>query len=135
MGIIAPGAGCLPRRALTLVVGASVFGMIPVESFSREMAQLAAKVDADAPRAGKMIPFADLLIGATDCSAPGQPDQPGTSKLMKRKLFETAPSRPRGKQIESLRTTPSTLASACICLNGGRDRTRTCDLLRVKQAL
>ena len=42
-----------------------VFVAIPVESFSREMAQIAAKVDADARRVGKVIPFADLLIGAT----------------------------------------------------------------------
>jgi tRNA(fMet)-specific endonuclease VapC len=42
-----------------------VFAAIPVESFSREMAQIAAKVDADARRAGRVIPFADLLIGAT----------------------------------------------------------------------
>jgi predicted nucleic acid-binding protein len=41
------------------------FAAIPVESFSREMAQIAAKVDADARRIGKVIPFADLLIGAT----------------------------------------------------------------------
>jgi predicted nucleic acid-binding protein len=42
-----------------------VFAAIPVESFSREMAQIAAKVDADARKIGKVIPFADLLIGAT----------------------------------------------------------------------
>jgi predicted nucleic acid-binding protein len=29
------------------------------------MAQIAAKVDADARRVGKVIPFSDLLIGAT----------------------------------------------------------------------
>jgi predicted nucleic acid-binding protein len=43
----------------------TVFAAIPVESFSREMAQIAAKVDADARRIGKVILFADLLIGAT----------------------------------------------------------------------
>ena len=42
-----------------------VFAAIPVESFIRAMAQTAAKIDADARRAGKVIPFADLLIGAT----------------------------------------------------------------------
>ena len=42
-----------------------VFAAIPVESFSREMAQIAAKVDADARQVGRVIPFADLLIGAT----------------------------------------------------------------------
>ena len=29
------------------------------------MAQIAAKVDADARKTGKVIPFSDLLIGAT----------------------------------------------------------------------
>ena len=43
----------------------TVFAAIPVESFNKEMAQIAARVDADARKAGKMIPFADLLIGAT----------------------------------------------------------------------
>ena len=43
----------------------TVFVAIPVESFSEEMAQIAARVDADARRAGKVIPFSDLLIGAT----------------------------------------------------------------------
>jgi predicted nucleic acid-binding protein len=42
-----------------------VFAAIPVESFSSEMAQIAAKVDADARKVGKVIPFAGLLIGAT----------------------------------------------------------------------
>jgi predicted nucleic acid-binding protein len=42
-----------------------VFAAIPVESFSREMAQIAAKVDADARKVGILIPFADLLIAAT----------------------------------------------------------------------
>jgi len=43
----------------------TVFAAVPVEPFTREMAQLAAKVDAEARRAGHTIPFADLLIGAT----------------------------------------------------------------------
>ncbi len=43
----------------------TVFAAIPVESFTREMAQLAAKIDAEARQAGRVIPFADLLIGAT----------------------------------------------------------------------
>jgi predicted nucleic acid-binding protein len=43
----------------------TVFAAIPVESFGKEMAQIAAKVDADARKAGKVIPFSDLLIGAT----------------------------------------------------------------------
>jgi predicted nucleic acid-binding protein len=43
----------------------TVFAAIPVESFTREMAQIAAKMDADARKAGKVIPFSDLLIGAT----------------------------------------------------------------------
>lgn len=43
----------------------TAFAAIPVESFSREMAQVAAKVDAEPRKAGKVIPFSDLLIGAT----------------------------------------------------------------------
>ncbi len=43
----------------------TIFAAIPVESFSREMAQIAAKVDAEARKNGKVIPFSDLLIGAT----------------------------------------------------------------------
>jgi predicted nucleic acid-binding protein len=43
----------------------TVFAAIPVEAFSREMAQIAAKVDAEARKTGCVIPFADLLIGAT----------------------------------------------------------------------
>ena len=42
-----------------------MFAAIPVQSFSKEMAQIAAKMDADARRVGKVIPFADLLISAT----------------------------------------------------------------------
>jgi predicted nucleic acid-binding protein len=43
----------------------TVFAAIPVEPFTREMAQVAAKIDADARRTGNVIPFADLLIGIT----------------------------------------------------------------------
>src|SRR4051812_47916494 len=43
----------------------TVFAAIPIEPFTRETAQLAAKVDADARRTGQTIPFADLLIGVT----------------------------------------------------------------------
>jgi tRNA(fMet)-specific endonuclease VapC len=43
----------------------AVFAAIPIESFNKEMAQIAARVDADARIVGKVIPFADLLIGAT----------------------------------------------------------------------
>jgi tRNA(fMet)-specific endonuclease VapC len=43
----------------------TVFAAIPVEAFTREMAQAAAKIDADAKRSGRVIPFPDLLIGAT----------------------------------------------------------------------
>ena len=42
----------------------TVFAAIPIEPFTREMAQLAAKVDAEARQFGCTIPFADLLIGA-----------------------------------------------------------------------
>jgi tRNA(fMet)-specific endonuclease VapC len=43
----------------------TVFAAIPVEPFTREMAQLAAKIDAEARKLGRTIPFADLLIGVT----------------------------------------------------------------------
>jgi predicted nucleic acid-binding protein len=43
----------------------AVFAAIPVEPFTREMAELAAKVDAEARQLGRVIPFSDLLIGAT----------------------------------------------------------------------
>lgn len=43
----------------------TVFAAIPVEPVTREMAQRAAKIDAEARRFGRTIPFADLLIGTT----------------------------------------------------------------------
>jgi predicted nucleic acid-binding protein len=43
----------------------TVFAAIPVEPFTREMAQLAAKVDSEARQFGRVVPFSDLLIGAT----------------------------------------------------------------------
>jgi tRNA(fMet)-specific endonuclease VapC len=43
----------------------SVFAAIPVEPFTRDMAQIAARVDAEARKTGCVIPLADLLIGAT----------------------------------------------------------------------
>ena len=43
----------------------TVFAAIPIETFSGEMAQTAAKVDAEARKTGRVIPFSDLLIGAT----------------------------------------------------------------------
>ena len=43
----------------------TVFAAIPVEPFTTEMARIAAKIDAEARQARRVIPFADLLIGAT----------------------------------------------------------------------
>jgi tRNA(fMet)-specific endonuclease VapC len=43
----------------------SVFAAIPLEAFTKEMAQVAARVDAETRRAGKVVPFQDLLIGVT----------------------------------------------------------------------
>ena len=43
----------------------TVFAAIPVEPFTREMAQLAAKIDAEGKQTGRVIPFPDLLIGVT----------------------------------------------------------------------
>ena len=43
----------------------TVFAAIPVAPFTKEMAQLAAKLDAEARKLGRTIPFADLLTGVT----------------------------------------------------------------------
>jgi tRNA(fMet)-specific endonuclease VapC len=43
----------------------TVFEAVPVAPFTREMAQLVAKTDAEGRQLGRTIPFADLLIGAT----------------------------------------------------------------------
>ena len=42
-----------------------IFAAIPVQPFTKEMGQLAAKIDAEAKKQGKNIPFADLQIGVT----------------------------------------------------------------------
>jgi predicted nucleic acid-binding protein len=42
----------------------TVFAAVPVKPFTREMAQITAKIDAEAQQLGRTIPFADLLIGA-----------------------------------------------------------------------
>jgi predicted nucleic acid-binding protein len=42
-----------------------VFAVIPVEGFTREMGALAAEIDANAKKAGRVIALADLLIGVT----------------------------------------------------------------------
>jgi predicted nucleic acid-binding protein len=39
--------------------------MLPVEPFTKEMGQLAAKIDAEARKSGTTIPLADLQIGVT----------------------------------------------------------------------
>jgi tRNA(fMet)-specific endonuclease VapC len=42
-----------------------VLAILPVESFTREMGVLAAKIDAGMKKTGLVIPTADLLIGVT----------------------------------------------------------------------
>ncbi len=42
-----------------------VLAVIPVESFTREMGALAAKIDVDMRKTGLVIATADLLIGVT----------------------------------------------------------------------
>jgi tRNA(fMet)-specific endonuclease VapC len=42
-----------------------VYFAIPVQPFTKQMGQLAAKIDAEARKAGVAIPFADLQIGVT----------------------------------------------------------------------
>ena len=43
----------------------TVFAAIPVEPFTMQMARTAARVDAEAKADGRVIPYPDLLIGAT----------------------------------------------------------------------
>lgn len=43
----------------------AVFAAIPVEPFTRELAQLAGRLDAESRRQGVVIPFADLQVGVT----------------------------------------------------------------------
>ena len=43
----------------------AVFDMIPVQPFTKEMAPIAARIEADARKSGTPIPLADLLIGVT----------------------------------------------------------------------
>jgi predicted nucleic acid-binding protein len=42
-----------------------VYAAIKVESFTKDMGERAARIDAEGKKAGKVIPFADLLIGVT----------------------------------------------------------------------
>jgi tRNA(fMet)-specific endonuclease VapC len=42
-----------------------IYVAIPVQAFTKEMGQLAAKIDAEARKQGSVIPFADLEIGVT----------------------------------------------------------------------
>jgi predicted nucleic acid-binding protein len=53
----------LTRRRRTFID--AVLAAIQVVPFSQEMAQIAAGIDANAKRAGLVIPFPDLLIGCT----------------------------------------------------------------------
>ena len=46
----------------------TIFAAIPVEPFTKEMARLAARIDAQAKQSGCVIPFPDLLIGVTALS-------------------------------------------------------------------
>lgn len=43
----------------------TAFAAIPAEPFTKDLAQLAARIDAEAKKNGTVIPFADLLIGIT----------------------------------------------------------------------
>ena len=42
-----------------------VVSTVPVEPFTREMGELAARIDAESRKVGFTIPFADLQIGVT----------------------------------------------------------------------
>jgi predicted nucleic acid-binding protein len=43
----------------------TIYAAIPLQPFTKEIGQLAAKIDAEARKAGTVIPFSDLLIGTT----------------------------------------------------------------------
>jgi tRNA(fMet)-specific endonuclease VapC len=43
----------------------TVFAAVPVEPFTKEMAQIAAKIDTEGKQTGRVVPFPDLLIGTT----------------------------------------------------------------------
>ena len=43
----------------------TIYAAIPIQPFTKEMGQLAGKIDAEARRASNVIPFSDLLIGVT----------------------------------------------------------------------
>ena len=43
----------------------TIYAAVPIEPFTKEMGQLAGKIDADARKTGSVIPFSDLLIGIT----------------------------------------------------------------------
>jgi len=43
----------------------TIYAAIPLQPFTKEMGQLAAKIDAEARKTGTVIPFSDLLIGIT----------------------------------------------------------------------
>ena len=42
-----------------------IYAAVPVQAFTKEMGQLAAKIDVEARKQGVVIPFADLEIGVT----------------------------------------------------------------------
>jgi predicted nucleic acid-binding protein len=55
-----------PRRAQQRRVFLDqIYAVIPIHPFTKETAQLAAKIDAQTRRLGNVIPLADLQIGGT----------------------------------------------------------------------
>ena len=63
MDCIAPGR--TPRLDAGESISMRFSHAVPVVPFTREMARIAAKAEAEARQARRVIPFADLLIGAT----------------------------------------------------------------------
>jgi tRNA(fMet)-specific endonuclease VapC len=43
----------------------TIYAAIPIQPFTKEMGQLAGKIDAETRKTGNVIPFSDLLIGIT----------------------------------------------------------------------
>jgi tRNA(fMet)-specific endonuclease VapC len=43
----------------------TIYAAIPLQTFTKDIGQLAAKIDAESKKTGTVIPFSDLLIGIT----------------------------------------------------------------------
>jgi predicted nucleic acid-binding protein len=58
------------RRETRRLYLEEVFSAIAVQPFTKEMGELAARIDAESRKSRNVIPFADLQIGVTTPPAP-----------------------------------------------------------------